>query len=163
MIGAADADGFSIRFDRAALLTAPPKLVALVETPDVAVGPGAVDPKKRRVVTATGLSSRARADRRMCSIPPIWLDLVLVPHALVFCTQVLMSTHEDKANDYDFDRDGLANEDTEKDGDAGPLCANPLYSSPAPRVDIDASIMSEYLGRAVEVLRTMHPMFHFHN
>jgi pyrimidine and pyridine-specific 5'-nucleotidase len=156
MIGAADADGFSIRFDRAAILTAPPKLVALAETPDVAVGPGAVDPRKRRVVTATGFSSRARADRRMCSIPPIWLDLVLVPHALVFCTQVLMSTHEDKANDYDFDHDGLANEDTE-------LCANPLYSSPAPCVDIDASIMSEYLGRAVEVLRTMHPMFHFHD
>jgi pyrimidine and pyridine-specific 5'-nucleotidase len=56
-------DGFSVRFGRAAILTAPPKLVAIVETPDVAVG--AVDPKKRRVVTATRFSSRAGADRRV--------------------------------------------------------------------------------------------------
>jgi len=39
----------------------PPKLVALVETPDVAVG--AVDARKRRVVTATRFSSRTRADQ----------------------------------------------------------------------------------------------------
>jgi pyrimidine and pyridine-specific 5'-nucleotidase len=62
-MGAAGADGFAIRFGRAAILTAPPKLVALVETPDVAVG--AVDAKKRRVVTATRFSSRAGADRRV--------------------------------------------------------------------------------------------------
>jgi pyrimidine and pyridine-specific 5'-nucleotidase len=37
--------------------------VAVVETPDVAVG--AVDPKKRRVITATRFSSRAGADRRI--------------------------------------------------------------------------------------------------
>jgi pyrimidine and pyridine-specific 5'-nucleotidase len=49
---------------RAAILTAPPKLVAIVDTPDVAVG--AVDPLKRRVVTATRFSSRAGADRRVC-------------------------------------------------------------------------------------------------
>lgn len=54
---------FSIRFGRAAILTAPPKLVAVVETPDVVVG--AVDPRKRRVVTATRFSSRAGADRRV--------------------------------------------------------------------------------------------------
>ncbi|KZV64245.1 hypothetical protein PENSPDRAFT_588714 [Peniophora sp. CONT] len=48
---------------RAAVLTAPPKLVAVVETPDVAIG--AVDASKRRVVTATRFSSRAGADRRM--------------------------------------------------------------------------------------------------
>jgi hypothetical protein len=76
MIGAAGADGFAIRFGRAAILTVPPKLVALVETPDVAVG--AVDPRKRRVVTATRFSSRAGADRRVCFIPLMWLDLVLV-------------------------------------------------------------------------------------
>jgi pyrimidine and pyridine-specific 5'-nucleotidase len=37
--------------------------------------------------------------------------------------------HEDKAHDYDFDQDGLANEDTEKDNAAGTLMdrANPLY------------------------------------
>ncbi|KAF8962105.1 hypothetical protein BDZ97DRAFT_1826407 [Flammula alnicola] len=63
--------GFPIRFGRAAILTAPPKLVAIVETPDVAVG--AVDPRKRRVVTATRFSSRAGADRR-----------------------IFMSTHQDK-------------------------------------------------------------------
>lgn len=44
-------------------MTAPPKLVAVVETPDVAVG--AVDPRKRRVVTATRFSSRTGADRRV--------------------------------------------------------------------------------------------------
>ncbi|KAH6904178.1 hypothetical protein BKA70DRAFT_1109536 [Coprinopsis sp. MPI-PUGE-AT-0042] len=54
---------FAIRFGQAAILTAPPKLVAIVETPDVAVG--AVDPLKRRVVTATRFSSRAGADRRV--------------------------------------------------------------------------------------------------
>lgn len=37
--------------------------MAVVETPDVAVG--AVDPRKRRVVTATRFSSRAGADRRV--------------------------------------------------------------------------------------------------
>ncbi|KAJ7472414.1 hypothetical protein B0H11DRAFT_1729563, partial [Mycena galericulata] len=62
---------FPVRYGRAAILTAPPKIVGLVETPDVAVG--AVDPRKRRVVTATRFSSRAGADRR-----------------------IFMSTHEDK-------------------------------------------------------------------
>ncbi|KZS90088.1 hypothetical protein SISNIDRAFT_415931 [Sistotremastrum niveocremeum HHB9708] len=47
----------------AAVLTAPPKIIAVVETPDVAVG--AVDPRKRRVVTATRFSTRAGADRRI--------------------------------------------------------------------------------------------------
>ena len=60
-----------------------------------------------------------------------------------FRTQVLTSTHEGKAHDYDFDHDGLVDEDTEKHGDLGPLIdrANPLYSSPAPSVDIDANII----------------------
>ena len=53
--------GFAVRFGRAAVLTAPPKLVAVVETPDIAVG--AVDPRKRRVVTATRFSTRAGASR----------------------------------------------------------------------------------------------------
>jgi len=55
--------------------------------------------------------------------------------------QVLMSTHQDKANGYDHDLDGLVNEDTESD--AGPLMdhANPLFSSPTPSVDIDTNIM----------------------
>ncbi len=57
---------FAIRFGQAAILTAPPKLVAIVDTPDVAVG--GVDPRKRRVVTATRFSSRLGADRRV-SIP----------------------------------------------------------------------------------------------
>lgn len=52
-----------------------------------------------------------------------------------------MSTHQDKANGYDHDLDGLVNEDTESD--AGPLMdhANPLFSSPTPSVDIDTNIM----------------------
>ncbi|KAF8201357.1 hypothetical protein K438DRAFT_1671594 [Mycena galopus ATCC 62051] len=54
---------FPVRYGRAAILTAPPKIVGVVETPDVAVG--AVDPRKRRVVTATRFSSRAGADRRI--------------------------------------------------------------------------------------------------
>jgi pyrimidine and pyridine-specific 5'-nucleotidase len=53
--------GFPFRFGRAAVLTAPPKLVAVIDTPDLAVG--AVDPSKRRVVTATRFSSRIGADR----------------------------------------------------------------------------------------------------
>ncbi|KAJ6598211.1 hypothetical protein DFH09DRAFT_903578 [Mycena vulgaris] len=65
---------FPVRSGRAAILTAPPKIVGVVETPDVAVG--AVDPRKRRVVTATRFSSRAGADRR-----------------------IFMSTHEDKEVD----------------------------------------------------------------
>jgi pyrimidine and pyridine-specific 5'-nucleotidase len=53
----------NIRFGRAVVLDAPPKLVALVETPDVAIG--AVDASKKRVVTATRFSSRMGADRRI--------------------------------------------------------------------------------------------------
>ncbi|KAL5483579.1 hypothetical protein ACEPAI_8811 [Sanghuangporus weigelae] len=54
---------FAVRFGQAAVLTAPPRLVAVVETPDVALG--CVDAQKRRVVTATRFSSRAGADRRI--------------------------------------------------------------------------------------------------
>jgi pyrimidine and pyridine-specific 5'-nucleotidase len=54
-----------VLFGRAAILTAAPRLVAVVDTPDVAVG--AVDARKRRVVTATRFSSRAGADRRVSS------------------------------------------------------------------------------------------------
>lgn len=66
-------------------MTAPPKLVAIVSTPtDVAVG--AVDPRKRRVVTATRFSSRAGADRRVSPVHSsgermvILMDLVLDLH-----------------------------------------------------------------------------------
>jgi len=65
--------GTPIRFGRAAVLTAPPKVVAVIETPDLAVG--AVDASKRRVVTATRFSSRVGADRT-----------------------VYMSTHRDKVS-----------------------------------------------------------------
>ncbi|KAG1758393.1 hypothetical protein EDD22DRAFT_784016 [Suillus occidentalis] len=109
-MGAAGADGFAIRFGRAAILTAPPKLVALVETPDVAVG--AVDPRKRRVVTATRFSSRAGADRR-----------------------VLMSTHKDK--DKVDVLDGPVDEDSGPTTDH----ANPMFTSTTPSVDIDANII----------------------
>lgn len=63
---------FSVRFGQAAILTAPPKLVAIVETPDIAVG--AVDPLKRRVVTATRFSSRAGADRRVRTARHVFLS-----------------------------------------------------------------------------------------
>jgi pyrimidine and pyridine-specific 5'-nucleotidase len=61
--GPGGSPGFAARYGRAAVLTAPPRLIAIIETPDVAVG--AVDPRKRRVVTATRFSSRAGADRRV--------------------------------------------------------------------------------------------------
>lgn len=53
--------GTPMHFGRAAVLTAPPKLVGVVETPDVVVG--AVDAQKRRVVTATRFSTRSGANR----------------------------------------------------------------------------------------------------
>jgi len=83
------APGFAVRFGRAAILTAPPKLVAVVETIDVAVG--AVDPMKRRVVTATRFSSRAGADRR-----------------------IFMSTHRDK---HKPTRSGMDEDDDDLHGD----------------------------------------------
>ncbi|KIJ62311.1 hypothetical protein HYDPIDRAFT_94912 [Hydnomerulius pinastri MD-312] len=119
--GAVGADGFAIRFGRAAILTAPPKLVALVETPDVAVG--AVDPRKRRVVTATRFSSRAGADRR-----------------------VLMSTHQDKETEVSFAEAELPEiedgENASSDGKPKTDHSNPmLASSPAQAVEIDANII----------------------
>jgi hypothetical protein len=56
---------FLARYGPAAILTAPPKSVAMIETPDVVIG--SVDPLKRRVVTSTRFSSRAGADRRSSS------------------------------------------------------------------------------------------------
>ncbi|KAF8882142.1 hypothetical protein BD779DRAFT_946289 [Infundibulicybe gibba] len=106
---------FPVRFGRAAILTAPPKLVALVETPDVAVG--AVDPVKRRVVTATRFSSRAGADRR-----------------------IFMSTHQDK------DTEKLG-ELGEEDGEGYDQASNSedsitgITNTPAPpTVDIDKAV-----------------------
>ncbi|TFK65277.1 hypothetical protein BDN72DRAFT_824755 [Pluteus cervinus] len=105
---------FPIRFGRAAILTAPPKLIAVVETPDVAVG--AVDPRKRRVVTATRFSSRAGADRR-----------------------ILMSTHQDKerANAETSE----ANEEGQSEEEATEAAfAASLAGFPPPTVDIDRDI-----------------------
>ncbi|KAF8991456.1 hypothetical protein BDZ89DRAFT_156164 [Hymenopellis radicata] len=48
---------FPVHFGRAAIITAPSKLVAMVETADVTIG--AIEPRKKRVVTATRFSSRA--------------------------------------------------------------------------------------------------------
>ncbi|KZT70659.1 hypothetical protein DAEQUDRAFT_756263 [Daedalea quercina L-15889] len=91
-VSAGPGSGFAVRFGRAAVLTAPPKLVAVVETPDIAVG--AVDPKKRRVVTATRFSTRAGANKT-----------------------IYMSTHRDKtqaarASDEDEDERGFQQERT---------------------------------------------------
>jgi pyrimidine and pyridine-specific 5'-nucleotidase len=61
--GGSPNSSFSVRYGQAAVFAAPPRLVAVVETPDVAVG--AIDPSKRRLVTATRFSSRAGADRRI--------------------------------------------------------------------------------------------------
>jgi pyrimidine and pyridine-specific 5'-nucleotidase len=84
----AGSPGSAARFGRAAILTAPPRLIAIIETPDVAVG--AVDPRKRRVVTATRFSSRAGADRRVRTMHvfPLFLANPLY--------QIFMSTHREK-------------------------------------------------------------------
>lgn len=55
---------------KAPIVTAPPKIVAAMETPDLAVG--TVDPRKRRVVTATRFSSRTGADRRVSNVGTGW-------------------------------------------------------------------------------------------
>ncbi|KAH9073016.1 hypothetical protein EDB83DRAFT_2516773 [Lactarius deliciosus] len=55
--------GYHTRSGRAAILTAPRRPNAVIETSDVSVG--TVDPRKRRVVTATRFSSRAGAERRI--------------------------------------------------------------------------------------------------
>lgn len=99
---------FPIRFGRAAILTAPPKLVAMVETPDVAMG--AVDPRKKRVVTATRFSSRAGADRRM-----------------------FMSIHEDKEQRH------TGNDSLEVDVDLD-LVLGITSRNSSPSVDIDTTV-----------------------
>ncbi|KAH7909473.1 hypothetical protein BJ138DRAFT_1010752 [Hygrophoropsis aurantiaca] len=131
--GMANGGAPTMLFGRAAILTAPPKLVALVETPDVAVG--AVDPRKRRVVTATRFSSRRGADRR-----------------------IFMSTHQDKETPVGVNERG-ADDDVEEhhrngngngngSGDeAGPGPSedkhNPMLTTrtPSPAVDIDTNVL----------------------
>ncbi|KAM6494830.1 WD40-repeat-containing domain protein [Amanita muscaria] len=103
-------NGFSVLFGRAAILTAPPKLVAVVETPDVAVG--AVDPRKRRVVTATRFSSRAGADRR-----------------------IFVSTHEDKHGPNL--RDG--EEDDGEELTVNCLVTSPLSASASVNIDTNVT------------------------
>ncbi|PPQ94181.1 hypothetical protein CVT25_003818 [Psilocybe cyanescens] len=116
--GTPTSGGFPVRFGRAAILTAPPKLVAIVETPDVAVG--AVDPKKRRVVTATRFSSRAGADRR-----------------------IFMSTHQDKEKLFSYGRKengGGGAGDVDEDDNQDDL--NFITQIAPPSVDIDTHIQS---------------------
>ncbi|KAF9540693.1 hypothetical protein CPC08DRAFT_824448 [Agrocybe pediades] len=108
---ATPSQGFPIRYGRAAILTAPPKLVAIVETPDVAVG--AVDPRKRRVVTATRFSSRSGADRR-----------------------IFMSTHQDKEQSARISGKVDGGEEEDDDLNFITQMAAPLPPSPA-AVDID--------------------------
>jgi len=102
------------RTGKAMILTAPPKLVAVVETPDIAIG--AVDPLKRRVVTATRFSSRAGADRR-----------------------IFMSTHQDKRpialsqEELDRDDDDATSQTASSSGTAVSL---------TPSVDVDTNIVT---------------------
>ncbi|KAH9919472.1 uncharacterized protein BXZ73DRAFT_92072 [Epithele typhae] len=109
-VSAAGQSPFAVRFGRAAVLTAPPKLVAVVDTPDVAVG--AVDPRKRRVVTATRFSTRAGATRA-----------------------VYMSQHRDKEEIAKAaEEDGDASE-----SDSGRKSDGPR--TPSPGVDYDTVIL----------------------
>ncbi|KAJ7198713.1 hypothetical protein GGX14DRAFT_401701 [Mycena pura] len=72
---------FPVCFGRAAILMAPPKIVGVVETPDVVVG--AVDPK-RHVVTARGADQRktnatGNATAALCTGTPVDIDLAATP------------------------------------------------------------------------------------
>ncbi|CAL1710972.1 unnamed protein product [Somion occarium] len=116
--------GSPFMFGRAAVLTAPPKLVAVVETPDVAVG--AVDPRKRRVVTATRFSTRVGSTRA-----------------------IYMSTHKDKENRR------LPNEDGSDESDSDKESVERNRASSPSNVDFDTDILpltgawsdlSEYKG-----------------
>ena len=60
----------------------------MVETPDIVMG--AVDPRKRRVVTATRFANRQGADRRV-SLPPGFASINAND------SQIFVSTHKDKA------------------------------------------------------------------
>lgn len=134
--------GFAVRFGRAAILTAPPKLVGIVETPDVAIG--AVDPRKRRVVTATRFSSRAGADRR-----------------------IFMSTHQDKDHP---PAPTVSDDSSESESSRSSPTRRPRLSL-APSVDIDSEVtamtgawgaLAEYSGAGVDVrglLGTLPPKF----
>ncbi|KAL0958961.1 hypothetical protein HGRIS_014273 [Hohenbuehelia grisea] len=113
------AKGFSVRYGRAAVLTAPPRIVGVVETPDVAVG--AVDPRKRRVITATRFSSRAGADRR-----------------------IFVSTHQDQ-DEPDWLSSDDENEDSDNSDAEDTLSLNAKRHkaskrSASPRVDIDTDV-----------------------
>ncbi|KAI0826683.1 hypothetical protein BC628DRAFT_1410262 [Trametes gibbosa] len=101
----------AVRFGRAAVLTAPPKLVAVVDTPDVAVG--AVDPRKRRVVTATRFSTRAGATRTVS-----------------LCTPGGGETHRDKEE--------MAKEASDEDSDEP---KSEGLRTPSPGVDYDTDIL----------------------
>ncbi|KAG5221037.1 F-box/WD repeat-containing protein [Salix suchowensis] len=94
-------------FGRAAVLTAPPKIVGIVETPDIAVG--AVDPRKRRVVTATRFSSRSGADRR-----------------------IFITTHQDR------DKNRVADDDDD-DSDNGSSDEEPTVSQKRVDIDTDVT------------------------
>ncbi|KAF7419289.1 hypothetical protein PC9H_001876 [Pleurotus ostreatus] len=106
-------------FGRAAVLTAPPKIVGIVETPDIAVG--AVDPRKRRVVTATRFSSRSGADRR-----------------------IFITTHQDRdenhvADDGDDSDNGSSDEEPTASQKRGIPQRSDSHAS-SPSVDIDTDV-----------------------
>ncbi|KDQ23405.1 hypothetical protein PLEOSDRAFT_1049697 [Pleurotus ostreatus PC15] len=106
-------------FGRAAVLTAPPKIVGIVETPDIAVG--AVDPRKRRVVTATRFSSRSGADRR-----------------------IFITTHQDRdenhvADDGDDSDNGSSDEEPTVSQKRGIPQRSDSHAS-SPSVDIDTDV-----------------------
>jgi pyrimidine and pyridine-specific 5'-nucleotidase len=113
----------SVSASVSAMQAALPRLVAVVETPEVAVG--AVDPAKRRVVTATRFSSRLGADRR-----------------------VFMSTHREKERERvegQTERTDDEEEDEEEregsDGSAGGSGGKNLRSMPE-EVDFDTNCVT---------------------
>ncbi|KAJ2918091.1 hypothetical protein MD484_g2321, partial [Candolleomyces efflorescens] len=111
---------FSVRFGQAAILTAPPKLVGIVETPDIAVG--AVDPLKRRVVTATRFSSRAGADRR-----------------------IFLTTHRDKEQKLSESQTSNSNGEpdlNDPDADLKAILSPVSAAAPEPKVEVNTNVVA---------------------
>lgn len=117
--------------------------MAIVETPDVAVG--AVDPRKRRVVTATRFSSRAGADRRVSFAI---LDLPLTDLIIFVFLQIFMSTHQDKEHAH---VPGKLNEDEDEDLNYIAQMAGPLPSPPSVDIDNNAEQLTGAWGALAEV------------
>ena len=97
-------------------LTAPPRIIAVIETPDIAAG--AVDPRKRRVVASTRFATRTGADRRVS-----FSVAASIPKTQVL--QIFVSTHRDKAKLTTPSTEGGEGRTEESDADVTPTESEP--------------------------------------